>query len=270
MLSRLALRLAVLRVLTRARDEQGNIYNATIAGKYVYDSRQDMISTMLERENQPLIIVYTEDQISTPYSHINNSPYPNKHIITLIVELMIATSCTVTMQNENGNIITQGSIDVPVTEQQHEATLDLLEAQVRQRLQADFKQQSDREILYTVLMGFDHISSMPSRDDMRGVRLAGRTLKFSAQIKQDQWPIGTFTPSALNGIGLLPKPLFDVVQYFDPASPEYQLCATLAQSLANPFTLAPMESAMMTDAAYAQSLPTAAPTAEILVPPPQQ
>ena len=270
MLSELALRLAVISVLTRAQDEQGNIYNATIAGKYVYDSRQDMISTMLERENQPLIIVYTEDQISTPYSHSNSSPYPNKHMVTLIVELMIATNYTITMQDENGNTITQGSIDVPVTEQQHEATLNLLAAQVRQRLQADFKQQSDREILYKVLMGFDHISSMPSRDDMRGVRLAGRTLKFSAQIKEDQWPIGTFTPSALNGIGLLPKPLFDVVQYFEPASPEYQLCATLAQSLANPFTFAPMDSVTLTDTAYSQSLPTVPPTAQIIVSSSQQ
>ena len=100
-LARLALRLAAVEALCPAAALAASPAGPfpTVAGDRVYDSRIDLIAAaegtddlaaaLAEIENKPILVVYTEEQGTTPYGEVK---YPaGEEIVTLVIEAMIAS-----------------------------------------------------------------------------------------------------------------------------------------------------------------------------------
>ena len=176
----------------------------TLAAGRVFDSRQTPIDGLADDEARPLIVVYTESADAKPYGEGRSRP---DHIFCdLVVELMLITKGTVELQMPDGSVVTEGAIGTPIMERQHEALLDLLEAQVTRRLRGEVDVDADTLRFRMVAKEIGHINSVPQRDETRTQRLAARTVIFSCCIPADVWP----QPGVAAGVPRLPKPLSDV------------------------------------------------------------
>lgn len=223
-LSRLALRLAAVEALCPCGALAAGPFPTIAAGR-VYDSRIDLIAAALSPEeltealraleNQPLLVVYTEEQETSPYG---TPQYPaQEEIVDLVVEAMIASTGVVEVEGQDGATETVGAIEAPITDRQNEALLDVLEAQVRYLLDPAFRAPSSR-LLTKVAMETRHIHSVPSRAADRALRLAGRTIKLRTKVKATEWPAAA---------GGLPEPLASVAAGLAPGSSGAALCASL-------------------------------------------
>ena len=223
-LARLALRAAAIEALCPWSAIQGGP-SPTIAGPRVYDSRQQPIDGLSELETKPILIVYTEDDTSTPYE--GGRKNSDEQIVQLVVEVMIAARGAVEVDNPDGTKGTIGTLVSPISDPQQEALLDLLEAAARRLLDTRNQAPSSAALL-AVAMEIRHIESQPQRADDKATRLAARTLKIQFKIKPDVWPKAPVLPVPI-GLDALPEPLRSVAQVFDPASDGGILCASIAQ-----------------------------------------
>lgn len=224
-LSRLALRLAAVEALCPSASATAGPWPTAAAGR-VYDSRIDLISgaispeemtaALRDLENKPLLVVYTEEQETSPYG---TAAYPAKEeVVDLVVEAMIASTGVIEVQQEDGSVEPVGAIEAPVTDRESEALLDVLEAQVRRLLDVSQRAPSSA-LLFKVAMETRHIHSVPSRAADRALRLAGRTIKFKTKVKATVWPQAT---------SALPEPLASVAAGLAPGSSGAAVCATVA------------------------------------------
>lgn len=259
-LSRLALRLAAIEALCPSLSAIEGPW-PTIAGNRVYDSRMDLIegdqATLAEIEGNPIAIVYTERDETQPYGEIK---YPaQERICHLTVELLIAATGMVEVDNADGTKTTVGSISAPITDRQHEALLDLLEGQVIQLLgrRVGEEMPSSAALYNKVAMECRHIASVPQRDADRAIRYAARTLTLTLKIKADSWPQNLNAgQSAPSGLGLLPDLLQMVANGLDPSSTGYALCQSMVGLMG-----VPVERTQLTDIrAFLGVTPHAVPT----------
>ena len=243
-LSRLALRLAAYEALCPYASVAASPPGPwpTLAGAEVFDSRVDPVASedawnafLKAIENQPLIILYTEEQETSPVE----GDYPaDKEIVELVAELMIAATGPLAVEQPGGGTTTIGALGAPLTDRQHEATLDLLEAQVRYVL--DPQGYAATAATYRkVARELHHVHSVPQRDADKAARIAARTLKFRLRVAATAWPLQPSAPPA-SGLALLPQPLQGVAQALDPASSGALLCAELAGLVAQPAALTPL------------------------------
>lgn len=119
MLSRTALRLSTLAVLTNG----GNDPLPTMAGTFVFDSREMALSDLNEEERRPLIVVRTGDDVRA----ISNGRI-NKRGLSMFLDLKV-----VNVQTINGDQV----INSLETDAELEASLDLLEYQIHVAMSAD-------------------------------------------------------------------------------------------------------------------------------------
>jgi hypothetical protein len=243
-LSRLALRLAAYEALCPYASVSASPQGPwpTLAGANVFDSRVDPVAAeddwnafVKSIENQPLIILYTEEQETSPVE----GEYPaDKEIAELVVELMIVATGSVDVEQPGGGTTTVGTIGAPLSDRQHEALLDVLEAQVRNVL--DPQGYAPTAATYRqVARELHHVHSVPQRDADKVARIAARTVKFRLRIPATGWPLQPSTPPA-SGLGLLPQPLQGVAQALNPASSGGLLCAAIATMIAQPAALVPL------------------------------
>ncbi|VFU07930.1 hypothetical protein [Methylocella tundrae] len=223
-LARLALRLAAIEALCPSATVATGPY-PTVAGARVDDSRVDLIAAaespeaiaaaLAALENNPLLVVYTEEQQTSPYGDVR---YPAaEEVVTLVIEAMIAGSGVMQIELPDGTIQSIGTLEAPVTDRQHEAMLDLLEAQVRYIL--TIKNRAPTAVLYNkVAMETRMIHSDPQRAADRTLRLASRTIKFHVKVKAEVWPAP---------VAALPEPLASVAAGLAPGSSGALLCASL-------------------------------------------
>jgi len=226
--ARLALRLAALEALC-PHDALTTGYYPTSAGNQVYDTRFDPIAAaqsdaeaeaiLTKIEGSPLIAVYTDIQSSTPYG---TSFRPEKNIVTLVIEAIIAAKGTMTVENPDGTSSTIGTLDAPLTDAQHEAALDHLEACIRRVFNRKIALPSST-LFFQVAMRTEEIHADPQRDARTSVRLAQRFIKYQVQVPDD----GDWTADA-TGLAVLPSPLNIVAANLNPASSGGQICAALA------------------------------------------
>lgn len=245
-LSRLALRLAAVEALCPAALIGTGPY-PTVAGPRVDDSRIDLIAAaespeelaqaLSALEDKPLLVVYTEEQQTAPYGD-GQFKYPaEENIVTLVIEAMIAGSGVMQIEMPDGTTQSVGTFEAPVTDRQHEAMLDLLEAQVRYILTP--KNRAPSATLYNkVAMETRTIHSDPQRASDRTLRLASRTIKFHVKVKGEIWPQVPASP-APTGLDMLPDPLKCVAKGLLSGSSGASLCATIAASIAGAPALPP-------------------------------
>jgi hypothetical protein len=213
-----------------------------LAGANVFDSRVDPVAAeddwnafLKQIENQPLVILYTEEQETSPVE----GEYPaDKEIAELVVELMIAATGSLNVEQPDGTTATVGTLAAPLSDRQHEAILDVLEAQVRYVLDpTNYAPTAD--IYRRVARELHHVHSVPQRDAGQAARIAARTVKFRLRVPETAWPLQPSIPPA-SGLALLPQPLQGVAQALDPASSGGLLCAQIATMIAQPAPLTPL------------------------------
>lgn len=225
-LARLALRLATYEALNPFATVSTGPW-PTIAGPLVWDSRIDLIQAdeqIDKLEGKPLLIVYTEEDISTPYGQGTRYP-PDEQIVTLVIEAMIATKGQIELKQEDGSSKIVGTLDAPITDRQHETLLDFIEAQVRRVL--DTRNRAPSAGLFAkVAMEIHRIESLPQRAVDHVTRVAARTIKLTVKLKKEIWP--ALEPEvAPTGFDLLPEPLRSVAKGLDPVSSGGHVCADL-------------------------------------------
>jgi hypothetical protein len=233
--SRLALRLAAIEALCPT----GGPY-PTIAGRRVYDSRIDLVAgddDLSAIEANPLISVYTEDQHELPYG---SAKYPAaENVVTLVLELMLAIRGEVEIEHPDGSKETVGTLDTPATDRQHEALLDLLEAQAVYLLNP--KNMAPTALVYSKVAWEIHsVHSDPQRAADRAVRLAARTVKLHIKVKKEEWTPFPVSP-APTGLDRLPEPMRSVAYAMPAGSSAAALCATLADYAPQPANPIPLD-----------------------------
>ncbi len=239
-LSRLALRLAAYEALCPFAARAAKAGFPTLAGANVYDSRIDPIDAgddwgqfLASIEGDPIVIVYTEPHDTEPTP---GAEYPaEREFVDLVAEMMIASAGSVEVEQPDGSTTTVGTIAAPITDAQHEAILDVLEAQVRQVLSLTAPPSGPWLSVATEL---HHIRSVPQRSTDKTVRLAARTLTMRFRVASTRWA----APGSAVGAGLsaLPPPLLTVALALAPASPHAQMLVALAALIAPPSALTPL------------------------------
>lgn len=245
MLSRIALRLAATHALAPAGTPEAGPW-PTIAGPEVWEERLDLISqsespedisrALADLENKPIVVVYAEDHHTLPYGQ---SKYPaEENVITLAIEISLGVQGVVRIKTRNANgdptEIDIGSIDAPMTDRQHAAILDMLEAQIRYIF--DRKNGAPSAELFHAISGeMRSIHSDPQRAADRTLRLALRTIKFHVKVAGDKWPEPGSAP--LEGLDRLPEPLRTVAKGLPQDSSGAALCAQLADMTPSPSPL---------------------------------
>lgn len=229
-LHRLALRLAAVEALCPAAYEATGPY-PTLAGSLVYDSRQVPIDQLAPDKPRPVLLVYTEEDKGTPWG--SGRHRPDEVLVTLVVEALIAARGTVLIDLPDGSTDTVGVADVGPTDPEHEALLDVLEAQVRYIL--DARQPAPSAALYRrIAMEVRSVESVPLRDAEKTTRLAFRTISFSVQVKTTEWP----APGQPAG---LPEPLRTVAEALPEGSYGRRICDRVAGLVPTPPGLVPLE-----------------------------
>jgi hypothetical protein len=231
-LSRLALRLAAIEALCPAATIATGPY-PTIAGNRVDDSRIDLLAqarspedldaALDALEDRPLLVVYTEEQHTAPYGTVKYDATEN--VVVLVVEAMIGAKGQIQIgENPDGSAIMLGALDAPVTDRQHEATLDLLESQVR--FLFDPKQTAPcAELFRKTAWEIREIHSDPQRAADRTLRLAARTIKFHIKVRAEVWKAGAALPEPLASVaaalpaGSSGAALLAALAPFSPAAP---------------------------------------------------
>ena len=249
-LARMALRLAAYEALNPYPTMQTGPW-PTIAGKNVFDSRVDLLQEddkpdiAAELEGKPLLIVYTEEDIATPYQ--GGRKVPDEQVVHLVVEAMIAARGEVDVPLPDGTTATVGTIEAPISDRQHEAMLDLLEALVRRLL--DTRNLAPSSALYgQVALETRGIQSFPQRGSDRVTRMAARTIKFEVKVRPDTWPPFLANP-APTGLAMLPQPLQAVALGLPAGSSGLAVCQQTAASLQPPMPqpTTPLQIAIVSD-----------------------
>ena len=120
---------------------------------------------------------------------------------------------------------------MPLTDRQREATLDLLEAQVRNSSNL-LSIANSASIFKTVAFEVRHIHSVPQREANGLARIAAPTVKWQVKVASNSWP-QLPTSSAPTGLCQPPQPL-GVALALNASSSGGELCASLAALIAQP------------------------------------
>lgn len=218
MLSYLALRLAAKEALV----------GFTIAGDRVYDSRQFPLDGPSDLDEGPSLSVYTEEARAHDYGsgHVN----PRDLHVWLTIEAVVLVKGSIQYVDADGQTSEIEGTAVPVTDQEHEAIVDMLCTQVRRRLSVGGCADLDTAatLFRAANMGASEAEDFPQRDRSKVDRLAGRTMRFKFKVKPDAWAA---PGSGVTGgtSAALPEPLASLSKLF-----------TLPSSLATVARLADM------------------------------
>ena len=228
-LARTALRLATVAALQGGNAATG----PTIARNRVYDSRiSDFSPESYPSDALPSIIVLTDDDEGDALSRQNGGP-PFQRLVKLVIEFAMVQGFDVPF-GEDGTEFVPG---YPVTDSEHEASLDLLEFQIKQRLAYDLDSFCAIWRSFTRPVKFDcHRQVL----DETGVKLAARILTWECLITDDM--VKVYNPeleTLPSGFDLLPEPLKRVANAL-PAGKLRNVCTAIAQVL-NPLQASPLD-----------------------------
>ena len=151
---------------------------------------------------------------------------PDKEIVDLVIEMMIAAQAKIEVADAAGNPQTFGQLVAALTSSEAEALLDLLEAQVRNALDPQGYAPS-AAVFRRVARELHHVHSVPQRDAEKINRFAARTLRLKIRVALTVWPALLTSPPP-TGLAVLPTPLSYVAGLLDPNSTGGQLCAQMA------------------------------------------
>lgn len=216
-LVRTALRMAALNALKGGTPSTG----PTLAKNRVYDSRiNDFSPETYPADALPTIIITTDDDEGDGLSEQNGGP-PFKRMVKLVMEFAMIQGFYVDGAD------TDFVPGYPATDAEHEASLDLLELQIAQRLAYDLDSKCALFRSFTRVMKYDcHRQTLEDT----GVKIAARVLTWQVEVSDDQVSIykeGTPSPT---GLDVLPLPLRTIAKSL-PAGAALDICNALAAAL---------------------------------------
>lgn len=228
-LVRTALRLATVAALKGAAQGVG----PTIAHNRVYDSRiTDFSPETFPDDAKPAVIIITDEDEGDGLSLQNGGP-PFKRLINLVMEFAMVQGFDMPVESGGSEFVA----GYPTTDAEHEASLDLLEFQIVQRLAYDLHSSSALWRSFTRV--WKHDCHRQTLDDT-GVKIAARILTWTVELTDDKVKVykpADTPPTA--GFDLLPEPLRTVAMAL-PAGTERDLCTAIAAQLAPPLTAEPL------------------------------
>ncbi|WP_454626941.1 hypothetical protein [Bradyrhizobium cenepequi] len=220
-LVRTALRMAALNALKGATAGSG----PTIAANRVYDSRvSDFSPETYPDDAKPTIIVLTDEDGGDALSAQNGGP-PFRRIVQIVFEFAMVQGFDVPT-DDGGTAFMPG---YPATDGEHEASLDLLEYQILQRLAYD--PDATCALFRQLGRSWKYDCHRQVLDDS-GVKIAARVLTLTTEVSDDQVRvfIGDGVDDIPTGLDILPDPLKTVAKAL-PAGRARDICTALAASL---------------------------------------
>ena len=229
-LARTALRLSTIACLQGLTKTTG----PTLAHNRIYDSRMsDFSPDAYPADALPSVIVLTDEDAGDALSDQNGGP-PFNRMVNLVIEFAMVQGFDVPVANGG----TEFMPGYPATDAEHEASLDLLEFQIKRRLAYDLAPICATWRSFVRPWKYDcHRQVL----DEQGVKLAARVLTWECDISDDQirmvHPVLNNIPG---GFDLLPEPLKRVALSLTPGSVGYKACQAIAEQL-TPITLIPLD-----------------------------
>lgn len=224
-LARTALRLATVNALIGADAATG----PTLAHNRVYDSRiNDFSPETYPADALPAIIILTDEDDGEALSRQNGGP-PFKRMIKLVFEFAMVQSVEFAVPDpETGNTTIEFAPAHPATDAEHEASLDLLEYQIKQRLASGLDPASLLWQRWTRVWKSDcHRQVM----DQSGVKIAARVLTWDCEITDDQLQVYNASDAIPTGFDIFPEPMRSVAKSLTPGTERYQVVVALAAAL---------------------------------------
>lgn len=233
-LARTALRLATIAALKGDDAATG----PTIANNRVYDSRiSDFSPETYPADALPSVVVLTDEDEGDALSSQNGGP-PFERMVKLVIEFAMVQGFDVALE-DGGTEFVPG---YPATDTEHEASLDLLEFQIKRRLADDPAAFSTLWRSFTRVWKFDcHRQVM----DDQGIKIAARILTWVCQVPDDQVIIHKNTETLPVGWNVLPEPLRRVAIALPENSAGQDVCIAIAKALV-PLSLPQLDAFMMT------------------------
>lgn len=166
----------------------------TLAGAHVYDTRIDPLDDLDPDTQQPIVCVYTDDTEGKAGQARGGPPFFDT------IDLCFELSVVVKVPSDADPAVFV--VADPETDAELEASLDLLEAQIRFALLFG----PSGEIWRLISKRRVHTPhSTPHRSSEEGLRLARRIIKWSVEVHDDCWdPAPVMAPT---GNAVLPFPL---------------------------------------------------------------
>lgn len=233
-LTRTALRITTVAALRGDTPTTG----PTIARNRVYDSRvDDFAPESRPGDTHPTVIVLTDEDEGDAMSRQNGGP-PFERMVSLVIEFAIVQTMELKFEVD-GVTKTEFVAGYPSTDSEHEASLDLLEYQIKQRLASDLA--SPFSVLWRKQARVWKYNNHRQVINDAGEKLAARILTWECQIDDDDKPktVNPNTDAEPTGLDLLPEPLRTVALALPPGS-LLDTCTSLANAL-SPIVLTPLD-----------------------------
>lgn len=174
-LSRLMLRALACVALQKQSDDP---VSPTMADDRVFDSRLDPLIFKEYEKPMPGIIVYTDDDDGELINR-GSGDGPFRRYIDLRVEIVIGSFDTEVVDN-----VQQVVFDLPMTDAQMEAQLDLFEVQVKWAL-LSLPNRAYTNAFRAFVVRIESIRSHATRDESGNNRFASRRIHFKCEVNDD-------------------------------------------------------------------------------------
>lgn len=222
-LNRLALRLAAVEALAPHSAHISGEW-PTLAEGRVLDTATDRIFDGWDGSQRCFAAVYVEDARRKDRSDNEDSGWDSKDTVNLVVEVVMPA---VGLDADGAQIAY-----APQSDSDAEAMLDVLEAQIHNRL----KWSRMDGILRHVAIRFGTITADPQRDPDLGIRITARRLTYECDIRQQaELPIGA------TGLNRLPEPLRSVAASLPPGSAGLDTCIKVSEAIGDPSGFSDLE-----------------------------
>jgi hypothetical protein len=191
--------------------------DVTIAGGNVFDSRIEAVNLSDDQPIAGAIAVYTEQDEGEALSKQNGGP-PFVSMVDLILEITMQARV---VQSDGTYVVL-----TPATDDELEATLDVIETQAEDAL---FRSYATNSVLFRIVAKRpDKKMSLRFTDPKEGQKLAVRYVTYTIEIDDREVPV---LDGTLTGFDRLPYP-FSAIAPKWPAGPEQEKATVIAALLA--------------------------------------
>lgn len=223
MLARTALRLAVIEALAPyAQQIVPDPVWPTFAGKHVFDTEIRATALADVEKPVPLIRVTTDETtLKADGTDVTLESSTTPQVVTLACEIMVPVRVG---EGAAAEVQAVGPTDAAA-----EALLDLIEAQIKQRLD-DARMDGPLE---RVLVKIVELDSLSYRDPDTDTRLSARRLEFSCSVRRGRrWPAPL--PGSPQPFDHLPSPLAEVARDLPAGSYGHKIATMIGSLIGRP------------------------------------
>jgi hypothetical protein len=242
-LNRTALRLAVIEALAPHALHTTGTGWPTLAEGRVIDTALDRAFDGWDGSQKCFVSVYIDGADRKARGDHADIARDSEDDCVLGIEIVLPMAG----KDDDGNLLAYA----PATDADAEAMLDLIEAQVHERL--EWARMDG--LVHLALLRMSKASSQPQRDPDLGIRVSARRVEYECFLRQ-QSPL----PLGQTGLARLPSPLREVAQRLPAGSAGLDTCLRLVAVMAEPAGFASLDSFRIA-AALARDPGSAAPPA---------